>query len=662
MQNGALAREVGARALIPRWTPADQPVRDAGLRRPRVHRPLVRRVHQPAQRAVPRDRSTPSRGRRSPQALRDIRGLIERQRLATSRSRSRCGSPRPTTTGCRPRTSASPATSRCTSTSARTTCRTSAPSTPLLRSYDGRPHWGKIHFQDAAELADALPAVRRLPCAARPPRPRPRVRQRVPRPGARRVTPRTSSRGRCLPPGFDDRGGDRRVPDRGRRRRGRPHAVDLGRVHRRARARSSTARTRSVATDHYHRFREDVALMRDLGLDAYRFSISWTRASSRTAPDRRNPRGHRVLRPPASTSCSRPASARWRPCSTGTPRSSSSSAAAGVAATPPQRFAEFAADRGRGLRRPRRLLGDDQRGVHGDARGLRARHPRARPRLARSPSRASRATCCSPTASPSRRCAPCRCAAASASPTCTPSACPRPTRRKTPPTPTSSTSCTTGCSPIRCCWAASRAPPHGVGRAGGRPRHPVAQQPRDLALMSPAPRLLRAQLLLPEPDRGRTRRRPAPATPTACREAMDSAPFHLTDWPECRADRIRLADRARVPARRAREPRDRYGDRLPPVIITEGGASFPDVVGADGRSTTPSASPTSPRTSPSRRRAFPASTCAATIVWSLLDNFEWAAGLHAAVRTGARRLRRPWRAPRRRSFDWLRGVLARCAR
>ena len=32
-----------------------------------------------------------------------------------------------------------------------------------------------------------------------------------------------------------------------------------------------------VACDHYHRYREDVALMRGLGLQAYRFSVSWSR-------------------------------------------------------------------------------------------------------------------------------------------------------------------------------------------------------------------------------------------------------------------------------------------------------------------------------------------------------------------------------------------------
>lgn len=35
--------------------------------------------------------------------------------------------------------------------------------------------------------------------------------------------------------------------------------------------------TGDVADDHYHRYREDVALMKNLGLKAYRFSISWPR-------------------------------------------------------------------------------------------------------------------------------------------------------------------------------------------------------------------------------------------------------------------------------------------------------------------------------------------------------------------------------------------------
>ncbi|WP_443063582.1 GH1 family beta-glucosidase [Streptomyces sp. NBC_00663] len=38
--------------------------------------------------------------------------------------------------------------------------------------------------------------------------------------------------------------------------------------------------TAETACDHYHRYREDVALLADLGVDAYRFSVSWPRVNS----------------------------------------------------------------------------------------------------------------------------------------------------------------------------------------------------------------------------------------------------------------------------------------------------------------------------------------------------------------------------------------------
>jgi beta-glucosidase len=43
--------------------------------------------------------------------------------------------------------------------------------------------------------------------------------------------------------------------------------------------------TAAVACDHYHRYREDVALLAGLGVDAYRFSVSWPRVNSPGGPD-----------------------------------------------------------------------------------------------------------------------------------------------------------------------------------------------------------------------------------------------------------------------------------------------------------------------------------------------------------------------------------------
>jgi beta-glucosidase len=40
-----------------------------------------------------------------------------------------------------------------------------------------------------------------------------------------------------------------------------------------------------VADDHYHRFREDVAMMAELGLTSYRFSVSWPRITPQVGPD-----------------------------------------------------------------------------------------------------------------------------------------------------------------------------------------------------------------------------------------------------------------------------------------------------------------------------------------------------------------------------------------
>lgn len=48
--------------------------------------------------------------------------------------------------------------------------------------------------------------------------------------------------------------------------------------------------TADIACDHYHRYEEDIALMREIGLKAYRFSTSWSRVLP-TGRGRINPKG-----------------------------------------------------------------------------------------------------------------------------------------------------------------------------------------------------------------------------------------------------------------------------------------------------------------------------------------------------------------------------------
>lgn len=53
--------------------------------------------------------------------------------------------------------------------------------------------------------------------------------------------------------------------------------------------------TGDTATDHYHRWREDIALLRELGVDAYRLSIAWPRVQP-TGRGELNPAGVRFYR------------------------------------------------------------------------------------------------------------------------------------------------------------------------------------------------------------------------------------------------------------------------------------------------------------------------------------------------------------------------------
>jgi len=136
-------------------------------------------------------------------------------------------------------------------------------------------------------------------------------------------------------------------------------------------------------------------------------------------------------------------------------------------------------------------------------------------------------------------------------------------------------------------------------------------------------------------------------------EAMKDVPFHFAAWPEAETTAFGWPVVPRGLADTMRELSDRYPD-LPPVIVTEGGASFHDELRPDGS------------VDDERRVAYLAShlEVAAEVasgaihgidlegyfVWSLLDNWEWAAGftqrfgvVHVDFDTGERTPKASWR-------------------
>jgi len=103
---------------------------------------------------------------------------------------------------------------------------------------------------------------------------------------------------------------------------------------------------------------------------------------------------------------------------------------------------------------------------------------------------------------------------------------------------------------------------------------------------------------------------------------------------------------------------ERYGDRLPPVHITENGCSAKDEMAAGGTVDD------QPRVSylDGHLRAVHAAITAGVDVrgyytWSLMDNFEWAEGYHqrfGLVYVDFETLRRTPKA----SFGWYRNLIA----
>jgi beta-glucosidase len=414
----------------------------------------------------------------------------------------------------------------------------------------------------------------------------------------------------------------------------------------------------SVATDHYHRYREDVALMRELGLDAYRFSLSWTRIQPNgTGPG--NPAGiafyDRLLDELLEAGISPMATlfhwdtpieleqrGGWRRRETAL------------------RFAEFARIAGEafGDRIDRWVTINEACTVALEGYGLDLHAPGlgsslAIPRVARNLLLAHGL------AVEALRAVPVRGGIGI-------------TNVHTVSVPATDSVKDAAYADLfdflhnrqfgdPVLLGRNPRPPRGVGPLGAVIGILSRSSRRDRALMSQPLDFYGLNYYYPSRIAAGS---PPPGTgnPDGVSEAMDTAPFHLADWPPVDGIPVEQTGFGWPIAPEylkvvLEQLRDRYGDRMPPVIITEGGASFPDAVRPDGA------------VDDSRRIAYLAAHLKVAVdgvpglrpegyfVWSLLDNFEWAAGYtqrFGIVYVDYTSLARTPKA----SFRWLQGVLA----
>jgi beta-glucosidase len=140
-------------------------------------------------------------------------------------------------------------------------------------------------------------------------------------------------------------------------------------------------------------------------------------------------------------------------------------------------------------------------------------------------------------------------------------------------------------------------------------------------------------------------------------KAMLDLPLRLEPWPEYPVTGFDWPASPELLPVLLGQFADRYGKALPPIIFTEGGASYPDMANWRGAINDDERTEYLATHLAAAVTEVPGVTVEGYFVWSLLDNFEWAAGytqLFGLVAVDPKTMRRRPKA----SFEWYRRLLA----
>lgn len=167
--------------------------------------------------------------------------------------------------------------------------------------------------------------------------------------------------------------------------------------------------------------------------------------------------------------------------------------------------------------------------------------------------------------------------------------------------------------------------PRGGGPVGAVLRAMARPRPGDLAIMSEPIDFYGLHYYFPSRvSAGSPRIRPG--HPDEGSEAMTSLPMRLEPWPEYASTGFDWPIVPEMLTVLLQRLHDRYGAALPPIIFTEGGASFPDEPDADGQVRDADRVDYLDAHLRVALAGVPGVRVGGYLVWTFTDNVEWSAG------------------------------------